>query len=216
MRLIRLVLRYRARYPTARFLQNQALRIPPVTKVKCSTSLPTDVTLKSRDDDILFGDDVLHQVPDRNETDQLAVNQHGQMTQPLFRHHRHTFLGTLQWTRLEAVVASAAAGLAPRSHVLATALPGAAVQRAREAEDACLGSGVMRHVWRALVRELRACVDDATPLAPNHSGQDRARAQEDAAQVHADHVVPHLGRHAGNAASTGDECRAIVDPDKPE
>src|ERR1700738_5006179 len=65
-----------------------------------STLLSTDVTLKVLDDEILFGDDVSHQTPDRDETDQLAVIQDGKMTQPLFRHQRHTLLGTLLWTHI--------------------------------------------------------------------------------------------------------------------
>src|SRR6202049_864950 len=74
---------------------------PPLiakAEARCSTSLPADVTLKLLDDKILLGDDVFHQVPDRNETDQLAAIQDRKMTQPFFRHQRHTFLGALLWT----------------------------------------------------------------------------------------------------------------------
>src|SRR5271165_1534281 len=70
-------------------------------EARCSTSLSTDVTLKLLDDEILLGDDVFHQVPDRDETDQLAVIQDGKMTQPFFRHQRHTFLGALLWTHTQ-------------------------------------------------------------------------------------------------------------------
>ena len=61
----------------------------------------------------------------------------------------------------------------------------------------------MGHRGCSLVGELGADVDDAAVPCLHHRRQNRPRAEEDAAQVHAHHVVPHLQGHPR------DLCRGV-------
>src|SRR5260370_31925609 len=77
--------------------------VPPCRAPRCgrrSSPLPGNVTLQLLDDEILFGDDVFHQVADVDETDELAAIEDGQMAQAAFRHQRHTRVRALLWTHI--------------------------------------------------------------------------------------------------------------------
>src|SRR5262249_43929130 len=68
------------------------------------TTLPTgDVILELLDLELLFGDDGLNDIPDRNHTDEFLVVQHGQVSDALVGHQRHALFDRLLWTDVEDV-----------------------------------------------------------------------------------------------------------------
>ena len=70
-------------------------------------------------------------------------------------------------------------------------------QRPRKSDHAGLGGGHVGEIRAAGHAESAAHVDDLAALLLEHMRNGEPRAQEHAAQMHLDHVIPGLHRHIG-------------------